>query len=88
MARNPPPPVRGTSALVLFIDRDDGQGRKAYYLRKLWPGEMTAWRLTRTDGSSCDVLLVDGEPSCSCQDAVFRERVCKHGKALKAHGLI
>jgi hypothetical protein len=91
MAQTDLPPVKGTSALVLFIDRDDGKGRKAYYVRRLWdhpavPGP--CWRLTLTDGSAYEAAMTEHGPECNCADANYRDRECKHAKALAAHGLL
>ncbi|MFQ3651079.1 MAG: hypothetical protein SNJ75_12155 [Gemmataceae bacterium] len=46
--------------------------------------EGRAFRLTRPNGESYDVFLGHNEDSCTCADAVFRQRQCKHHAALVA----
>src|SRR5262245_29377015 len=42
------------------------------------------YRLTKADGTACDVDLSCGHPSCDCPDATYRQRACKHLLAVLA----
>lgn len=80
-------------ALVLFIGNDE------YILTKLPPGVVkVAWRVTKLvksleeilpDGPPIYTVHVDAHgPGCTCQDATYRQRECKHILALQTVGLI
>jgi len=47
-----------------------------------------AFRLTKPDGTQYTVHRDRHGIGCTCQDATYRQRMCKHGKALVAVGLI
>lgn len=68
-----------TPRLVLQI------GRAYYWLSPLRPG----WRLTKRSGKFYDIRAdASGSVSCDCADATFRNRVCKHAKAIMQLGLL
>jgi hypothetical protein len=47
-------------------------------------GRTVGYRLEKLDGTVYDVNA-EGEPwTCDCPDATYRERECKHVKALRA----
>ena len=79
------PPVHGICRPVLLIRRDGRKHEmKAYTIARLWDRPV-AYRLTRSDGSTIDVTVTeDGAVECSCADAVYRERVCKHAKSIRS----
>lgn len=90
MPVTPGQPVHGFATLVLLIRRGDGPATP-YTVRRLWehpaiPGP--AYRLTKADGTVIDVALTGHGPTCTCQDATYRERECKHARSLKAVGLL
>ena len=76
----------------LYLELATGK-KKAFYL--LAPLEadprvaLKAWRLWRaSDRVFYDVSINDkGWIECTCQDATYRQRMCKHAKALQALGL-
>lgn len=83
--------------MTLFIDPEDGNGAKAYYVRPVVPtppGNDARFTLTSTDGKSYTVAQVsrpraDGRRQfCQCDSFTYRsgER-CKHIRALRALGL-
>ena len=37
------------------------------------------------DGKQYGVVLTEGQPFCSCPDAMYRKTVCKHAVALALH---
>lgn len=48
-----------------------------------------AWRLWKSSKVHYDCsITVRGWFECTCADSTYRSRVCKHGKALIAHGLL
>lgn len=70
---------------ALFIARDGGE-RTMYYVTRIYDQNdhlPCGWRLEKEDGS--DVHLIAGDfGSCTCRDSVYRNRECKHIKALRA----
>ena len=69
-----------TRYALRFLRSDPSIGAPAYRLSKL-----------RADGSISeirDVILTAHGPQCTCQDATYRGRLCKHGKALAAAGFL
>jgi hypothetical protein len=79
------PPKTASSALVLFIRRDDGRdGRKAYYVERISPTPAITgrcWRLTQTSGVSYDVTEHEGDVRCECK-GYLRWGHCKHVDAV------
>jgi hypothetical protein len=82
-------PVHGTARLVLLVNGI------SYSLRPLDPHPVVArkaWRLTKGDGTTYDVALMEHGPECTCGDWVYRQRnsgmPCKHCAALKTLGLL
>jgi hypothetical protein len=60
-------------------------GRAYYWLIPLRPG----WRLKKRTGKCYDVRIDQtGAVACDCADATFRQRRCKHLRALEALTLV
>ncbi len=69
--------------LVMFLDT-------VSYVVKPLRSDMhrRAFTLKKADGERYHLgQHEDGFISCSCADATFRDRECKHGRALRAAGL-
>jgi hypothetical protein len=47
-------------------------------------GQLVGYRLEKLDGQTYDIDAASEPWQCDCPDAVYRERECKHVKALRA----
>lgn len=79
-------PVKGTCRwLVRIGDGDDKSGllliNGQRYAVLVLPG---GYRLIKPDGTAYDLEPAGESFRCDCPDAVYRERECKHAKALCA----
>jgi hypothetical protein len=76
----------------LFLEITTGKRTALYNLLPLDPDKRVctrAWRLWRNGKHFYDVSISnEGWISCTCPDATFRGRVCKHASALRAAGLL
>ncbi len=86
-------PVHGTCTLTLTIHRKVKKGWiDTEYTVRFLPSHpqigAPAWRLTKGDGATCDVILRSHGPECECPDYHYRQRECKHLRALRAVGLL
>ncbi len=86
-SRKPVKPVQGKCRWLVRIG-ETGVGAleisgKPYVVSVLTDGNKTVgYRLEKPDGKSYEIDAQSWE--CSCPDATFRERECKHAKALRA----
>ncbi len=84
------------TASALFLEITDERNNKprvtVYRVTPHQPDPrvaVKAWRLTAPDGQVYDVAMNSkGWLECDCEDAVFRERRCKHATALIECGLL
>ena len=76
----------------LFLEIPAKRGAKLYLVTLLDPDPrvaVKAWRLTQEGGKSYDVSVCKrGWLSCTCADAVYRTKTCKHAQALQEMGLL
>lgn len=76
--------VHGTAKLIISIDGD------LYVLRRLEcdPPVRVAWRVARSKKRTYDVHRDPVGVYCTCADFTFRQRECKHIRALTVAGLL
>ena len=89
-SRRPVKPVHGTCRWIRRlgdnpIDEKSGvleiNGRPYGVMLLEDRGRVVGYRMVKPDGTAYDI---DAEGwSCTCPDATFRERLCKHSKALQ-----
>ena len=77
---------------TLVIERDGEPTR--YHVRSIPADPRIAWKaykLIKADGTTYEVAVLDGFPSCTCGDEVWRREphgeTCKHWWACKEVGL-
>ena len=88
--RKPPSPVHGSCRWIEPLGPNDTSALIAingteYTLHVLEDdaGTLLGYQLVKPDG--CVTYEIDAKTfECSCPDSVFRQRLCKHSKALKA----
>ena len=97
MPRSPRPPVVGKARLVLIIEVVRKKGTlETPYLCQFLPSDPSigkpAWRLTKPDKTTYEVVMTEHGPVCNCADFTFCrgniEKGCKHTASLKAVGLL
>ncbi len=82
----------GVNTTALFLAISNGKRTTLYKLLPIDPHQdvaTKAWRIWKTKKVFYDVAInAEGLVTCSCGDAVFRHRPCKHLGALRALGLL
>jgi hypothetical protein len=91
--RQPKPktrPVSGNCRWVVPIGKVSHTGvleinQTTYAVTVLYVyGNLTGYRLEKLGGAVYDIDAAGAQWQCDCPDAVYRERECKHVKALRA----
>jgi hypothetical protein len=88
-ARRPVKPVSGTCRWIKYLQwpfpgvlQINGTAYTVTALTNEQTGQIEGYRLVKQDGTTYDV---DAHWwTCDCPDAVYRNRECKHVKALRA----
>jgi len=72
----------GETTWMVLREEKDGKTTVSAYIVERRGG---FWRLSKSDGKVYNVRLAGGDgPSCTCPDATYRRRICKHQSALSA----
>lgn len=82
-----------TDCARVFLELHTGKRVQLYQLVPLDPDSNVAtraWRVWKPGKKKFYDVAIDsrGWISCTCADATFRNRACKHIRALKALGLL
>lgn len=84
--------LRASLFLTIGKTLDDGREVLRTYSAKLITGEAPGWELEREEDGEILAYVVrigqKGQVSCTCRDAGYRGRPCKHELALRMLGLL